>query len=150
MSSTIDFTTVTHSIASLSISGVTVKDVHELSDALKMTDHLLVPRPDNFITGLTVTPAEVSKQNLDVRYTLHYQYFHCAIGGGMNGLFSAYSGLIDKIALIIVAFSKHETLTGAVDNLTLTIDRIGPIPDAAGNAFHGAEMSINILQFLEV
>ena len=151
MSATIDFTTVTNSIAALSITGVTIQDVDEVSDAIgAMGNHILAPRPDNFITDLSVTPAELSQQNLDVRYALHYVYFHSAIGGGMNGLFSAYSGLISALAKIIVAFAANETLTGAINNLVMSVEHIGPVPDNAGNMFHGAEISIKILQFLEV
>jgi hypothetical protein len=150
LSTTLDFATVTHSIASLSISGVTVKDIHEIPDMVGLGAGVLSPRPDNFVTGFSVTPAEVSSQNLDVRYTLNYVYFHCKIQGGLGGLFSVYSGLITAIAAIVKAFANDAKLSGSIDGGLPVINRIGPIMDASGNSYHGCEVSISILQFLEV
>ena len=147
MSTTFDLVTVTNAIESLSISGVAVKDVDTITHSIGLGYGVLMPRPDGFITDVNITPAESSKQNLDVRYTLHYQYFHCAIG---NNLFGDYKPLMDKIALIIKAFCNDATLTGSIDGGMPTVDMVGPIQDASGNQYHGAEFSMPILQFLEV
>lgn len=149
MSSTIDFATVVSSIAGLTISGITVQS--KPTDAVGvLSNHILSPHPNGFISDVSVAPAELSKQNLDVRYTLHYDYFECPAGAGLNGLYTGYSGLISSVALILAAFAKHETLGGAIDNGEATVDMIGLMQDNAGNAFFGAEISIHILQFLEV
>ena len=147
MSTTFDVTTVTNAIESLSISGVSVKDVDTITQSLGLGFAVLMPRPDDFITDVSIEPAELSKQNLDVRYTLHYQYYHCAVG---NNLFGDFQPLIAKIALIIKAFCNDATLSGSIDGGMPTIDRVGPVQDAAGNQYHGAEFSLPILQFLEV
>ena len=147
MSTTINFTTVTDSIAGLTITGVTVKDSDQIPQAIGTGYAVLCPRPDNFITGLSITPDEVSKQLLRVRYTLNYQYFHCRIGAS---LFSAYGDMLTKLALIVKAFANDATLSGALDNGSPTIGRMGPTMDAAGNTYHGCEVSMTILQFLEV
>ena len=151
MSATFDLTTVTNSIAALSITGVIVKDSDEITDSLGMSGTaLLVPRPDNFLTGLSIVRGELSGQKLTVRYTLNYQYFLSVIGGGLGGIFSVYQGMLTNIAKIIVAFSNDATLTGALDNGYPGFGRLGPIQDAAGNNYHGCEVSIPITQFLEV
>ena len=147
MSATITLTTVTNSIAALSISGVTVLDSDQIPDSIGLNDHVLAPRPDGFLTELEIEPAEMTKQNLDVRYRLHYQYYHCRISGQ---LFANYSPMLEKLALIVHAFCSDATLTGAMDNGIPRIGTIGPIVDAAGNTYHGCEISIDILQFLEV
>ena len=147
MSTTIDLATVTNAIAALSISGVTIKDIDEVTNSIGVNSGVLMPRPDNFITEMNITAAELSKQNLDVRYTLHYQYFHCAIG---QNLFADFAPLLAKIALIIVAFCNDATLAGSIDGGMPTVDVVGPIQDAAGNSYHGCEFSMPILQFLEV
>jgi hypothetical protein len=148
MTTTMDFATVAGSIAALTITGVTVKDYDQMSDALGMTNNILTPRPNGYITDISVVRSELSGQNLDVSYTLHYDYYHCA-PGGMNGLLK-YSTLVDSVSLILAAFAKRTTLGGAVDNTTPTVDMIGVIQDPAGNTFLGASFSIRILQFLEV
>jgi hypothetical protein len=147
MSTSITLDTVTNAIAALSITGVTIKDTDELPSALGLETAVLMPKPDNFLTDLRITPAELSKQNLDVRYTLHYQYFHCKIAGQ---LFANYAPMLDNLVLIIKAFSSDATLSGAMDNGECRIGVIGPIMDAAGNSYHGCELTIDILQFLEV
>lgn len=150
MSTTIDFDTVTHAIASLSISGVTIKDTHEMVDSLGLAYAVLCPRPDNFVTNLAITPANINKTALDVNYTLNYEYYHCQVAGGLGGLFGDYAPMLDKLALIIQAFSDDASLSGAVDNGECVIGQISIILDAAGNKYHGCDISINILQFLEV
>ena len=147
MSTTVNFTTVTNSIESLSITGVTVADVDEISSAISLGTAVLVPRPDDFITGLTIIPAEISAQNLDLSYDLNYTYYHCPIGAR---LVDVYSAMIANIALIVKAFAQNETLTGAMDNGLPTISHIGPVQDPAGNVYHGCDISIHVLQFLEV
>ena len=147
MTTTINFTTVTDSIAALSISGVTVKDSDQIPQAIGAGYKVLCPRPDNFITGLSITPDEVSKQLLRLRYTLNYQYFHSRIGAK---LFDSYSAMLGKLALILVAFANDATLSGAIDNGAPSVGRLGPTMDAAGNKYHGCELSMQITQFLEV
>ena len=44
--------TVSASIAALSISGVTIKDVDEIPDSAAMLCPLIVPRPNDFITNI--------------------------------------------------------------------------------------------------
>jgi hypothetical protein len=147
LSTTFDVSTVTHAVASLSISGVTVKDIHDLTASIGLAYAILMPRPDDFITDVSIEPAELSKQNLDVRYTLHYQYFHCAVG---NNLFGDYSPMMTNIAAIVKAFCNDATLTGSIDGGMPTIDGVTLLMDASGNKYHGAEFSLPILQFLEV
>ena len=149
MSTTIDFVTVTNSIAALSISGVSVRDIDEVIPANVMKPATLQPVMDEFISDLTVTPAEVSCQNLDVTYRLRYQYIHCAVGGSMN-LTTAYSGMITNLALILKAFADHTALGGAMVAGTPVLGAIGTVTDGAGNYYYGCDVLINILQFLEV
>jgi hypothetical protein len=148
MSNTIDFTTVTNSIAALSISGVTVKDSDELSNAIGLDYAVLVPLPDNFITRLRVVTVNVPKTSLDVHYDLHYRYFHCK--PSTNALYSDYQNLITNLAAITVAFAQNETLSGAIDNGAPTYGNIGTIQDPAGNIWLGCDVTIHVYQFLEV
>lgn len=150
MSATIDITTVTNAIESLSISGVTVLDIDEIAESMQMSPATLAPRPENFITGISVTRDEMSGQALRLHYTLNYRYYHCAITGGLGGLFGSYPVMIAKIALILLAFCSDASLSGAMDNTEPSVSNIGPVHDPAGSPFHGCEFSLNIMQFLEV
>lgn len=150
MSDTVDFTTVTSSISALSISGVTIQDVSEIPDSLGLDNHILAPIPNEFLTNLEVTRDEFSGQKLVLRYTLNYRYYHFPVEGGLGGLFSAYSSLIDNAAAILLAFSSDVTLSGALDNESPIISNIGPVPDPSGKVYHGFDISLQITQLLEV
>lgn len=150
MSTTVNFSTVTNSIEALSITGVTILDIDEIAESVGLDNHILAPIPDNFITGVELTRDEVSAQLLVLRYTLNYRYFHTTIAKGMGGLFDSYTGLITNMAAILLAFSKDETLSGALDNEMPVISNIGPVADPAGNVFHGFDISLRITQLLEV
>ena len=150
MSTTFDLATVTHSIASLSISGVVTKDTHEIVDSLGLGFAILCPRPSDFITNFQVTKNDVTGQNLDINYTLNYLYFHTQIAGGLGGIYGVYAPMLANLALIIKAFASDTTLSGAMDNGLPQVGNIGFVSDGAGNQYHGCSISINVAQFLEV
>jgi hypothetical protein len=148
LSATIDFTTVTNSIAALSITGVTVKDIDEIPDAVGLDDHLLCPMPADFVTNIMLVRDELTGQRVRLSYTLTYRYYHCKLQ--VNNLLANYSSMVNYAAAILLAFSNDVTLTGAVDNMEPTIGQMGPVTDPSGNAYHGFDITLNIMQFLEV
>jgi hypothetical protein len=150
MTTDIQFTTVTDAIAALTISGVVIKDSDQITDSMGLGYAVLSPIPDNFITGVKVDSVEVTKSKLNFSYDLHYRYYHAAITGGMGGLFAMYSGMLTNLGAILAAFSKSTVLRGAMDNGAPTLSHIGPVVDAAGNSYHGCDVTIHIMQFLEV
>ena len=150
MSATVNFSTVTNAIAALSIPGVTIKDVDELSDAIGEDFAVLAPMPAGFITNVLVSRDEVTGQKLRLSYTLTYRYYHCKIAGGLGGLFSTFSKLVDNAAAILLAFCNDATLAGALDNEAPTFSTFGPVSDPAGIGYHGFDITLNIMQFLEV
>lgn len=151
MTTTVDFSTVTNSIAALTFVGasgtITVKDIHEIPATVGLDDHILSPMPENFISGVEVTRDELTGQLLVLRYVLTYRYFHCRLGGD---LFANYANMVTNAAAILVAFSSDVTLTGAVDNTAPQITAFGPVNDPAGVGYHGFDITINVTQFLEV
>jgi hypothetical protein len=149
MTTTVDLATVADSISKLSVSGVTIKDIDQVTDSMRMSPKTLCPRPEDYITGLGIVADESSSQWNTLRYTLNYRYYHCAIAGGLGGLFSSYSGLLQKVTLILAAFAKSTSLAGAMDNGKPRVAKIGPVQDPKGNWFLGCEISIDIMQFLE-
>lgn len=150
MTATVDFATVANSIAALSITDVTVQDTHEITDTIGLDTHILAPNPAGFISELSISYDELSQQKCRLEYTLNYRYYHCKLAGGLGGLFATYSGLVTTAANILLAFASDVTLTGAMNNTTPVISDIGPVTDPAGNGYHGFDVSIHILQFLEV
>ena len=146
MTYAVNFATVTNSIAALSISGVTVKDSDQITASRLGQSAILAPRPDRFVTNLTIEPDELSKQKLTVRYTLNYVYYHCPIGSTLN--FADYANILTNLSAIIAALLENHNITGAVDTENPAISDIGPVLDPAGNVYHGCVISITIVQFV--
>lgn len=147
MSTTVDLLTVTHAIAAWTITGVTIKDTHEIPTAIGQGTAILMPRPKDFVTDVRIENTDVTKQNLNFFYTVNYVYYHCAIG---NDIFAAYPALLTNWALIVKKFSDDAAISGAVDHNPPRIGSIGGMQDNAGNWFHGFLISKEIMQFLEV
>jgi hypothetical protein len=146
MTFSITLSTVTNAIEGLTISGVTVCDIDEITTSRMGGKGILSPRPDNFVTGLSFTRDEISGQLQTVRYTLNYAYYHLPIGSVLN--FNEYSTMITNIVAIAAALAEDHTITGSLDTNGVTVSDIGMILDPAGNAFHGCIISLEITQFL--
>jgi len=149
MAMDIKIVTVADSISKLSISGVTIRDLDEISASWKSIPNVLYPRPDNFITSISVTPVELSRNKYDLKYTLNYRFLHVQLGNDAV-LFVSYPTLIAKVILIAAAIITNHNLTGAVDVSFGGISAIGALPDPVGNVYHGADFSIDVLEYLEV
>jgi hypothetical protein len=150
MSTTVDFSTVTNSIAALSVSGVTIRDIDEVTDSNILGGKILFPQPVDFITDINLIRDEITGQWNTLTYTLHYVYLHCPTAGGLGGLKASYSGLITNAAAILLAFSSDATLSGAMDNGSPRMEGLGIVTDPAGNAYYGCLFVLAITQFLEV
>ena len=138
--------TVADSIAGLSISGVTIKDIDQIPDSASMLCPILLPQPNDFVTNLTFTRQSMGTmgaQKMDCEYFLNYVYLHCEAGSGINA-FAPYAGIITKLELILETILNNDTITGAVDIETSAIGSIGVIADPAGNEYWGFLVSFKV------
>ena len=148
MTITSTISTVADSIAGLTISGVTIKDIDQIPDTARMLCPLLIPKPDNFITDLSVsfeTFGSNGGAKINTNYTLNYVFLFCEIGG--MGAFAAFSGLVSKLSAILVAINSNDAITGAVDVKINSIGNIGVITDPAGIEYWGLEFSLRVLEY---
>jgi hypothetical protein len=146
MTYAINFVTVADSVSKLSISGVTCKDIDQITASRMGQAATLTPRPDGFITDIEITSDELTKQKLTLKYAMNFTYYHCPIGSTLN--FADYTNMITNIAAIISAMVEDNTLAGALDTGTPTVSDIGMVLDPAGNFFHGCQISLSISQFI--
>jgi len=67
MTATVDFLTVTNSVAALTFTGsvgtIIVQDVDEISDTVGLDTKVLAPMPSGFISDIALTRDEISGQN---------------------------------------------------------------------------------------
>ena len=140
---------VADSIAALSVSGVTIKDIDQIPDTARMLCPLIIPQPANFVSDLSITFETFGSNGgakINTNYTLNYVFLFCEVGSGM-GAFAAFSGLISKLSALLVAINSNDAITGAVDIKINSISNIGVITDPAGVEFWGLEFSLRVLEF---
>jgi len=144
-------TTITNSIAALSVSGVTIQDVDEIIEHVKERDCPLVqPLPNGFVNGLSVTrdsqgPGSIALKT--VRYTLTYRLMYAAVGTG-RGLFDVYDDMITKAGLFLDALLADDALSGSVDITPMGALNFGLVGDPAGNVFHGCDFQLQVMEFV--
>jgi len=150
MTITSSIATVADSIAGLTISGVTIKDIDQIPDTARMLCPLLIPKPDNFVTDLSVsfeTFGSNGGAKINTNYTLNYVFLFCEVGG--MGAFAAFSGLVSKLSAILVSINSNDAITGAVDVKINSIGNIGVITDPAGIEYWGLEFSLRVLEYTQ-
>lgn len=144
--------TVSASIAALTISGVTIKSSASIPESAMMLCPILFPKPDGFVTDMEFTRESQGGNGtalMNLSYTLNYVYCHAPIGSGVGGIFTTYGPLITNLALILEKIFASDTLTGAVDITLSGVTNIGPVVDPAGNAYHGVEIALRVLEFIQ-
>ena len=160
MADSIKLTTVTNSIAALSItitkpdgtSGtLTIRDIDELTEAINQEQcPILSPQPANFVTDVVITRdtfgADAALKT--VKYTLHYIFYYAPVAQGAT-MFEKYDNMITAAAIILNHLAINTNLTGATDILPQAIPVFGPVADGTGALFHGCVISMRVMQYME-
>jgi len=144
------FQTITNSIAALSVSGVTIKDIDEIPQSGRLITPVLFPRPNEFVTEFEPTFQSFGSNGtakIDLGYNLHYVYLHAEAGTGI-GAFDAYNGMITKLSAILVALLSNDALTGLVDQKPI-IEGMGVIEDPSGVEYWGIMFALRVLEFAQ-
>lgn len=138
---------VATSIAGLSVSGLTIKDLDGIPEEVLARDCPIVfPDPGNFMTNLAVTRQSFSTAKKDVTYTLNYVYLFAEVSEG-RGLFDVYQGLVQGALAFLDAIIANDTLNGAIDITPQGILNFGPEVDPSNNPFFGTTLAFDILEF---
>ena len=143
-------TTVSASIAALSISGVTIKDIDEVPDSANMLCPLVVPVAD-FMTNATPQNQSFGSNGtpkIDFTYTLNYAFLYAEMGSGINA-YAPYQGLLQKFELILETILANDAINGLVDMKLESMSNIGAIEDPAGNQFWGLNFSLTCLEYAQ-
>lgn len=151
MTVTVSFSTVTNSIAALSVSGVTIKDVDEIPEDVAMLTPILFPQPSGFITDVSPEFQSFGSNGtakMDLGYTLNYVYLHAPVGSGVNA-FAPYAGMITKLAAIFVAIMSNDAITGAVDVRLNSLPNLGVVTTPNDEDYWGALISLRVLEHVQ-
>ena len=138
-------TTIATAIASLSISGVAVKDLNAIPQQVAARDcPILYPSPDNFIgAGTTAiqTFGTVNQRYWEVNRSLTYVYLH-ALAGTERTLASYWQSMAGKVDAVWTAFIGLNV--SGVDVTDISTTAFGVLQDAAGNQFYGCLFSLGL------
>lgn len=145
---TLAITTITNSIAALTITGLTIKDIDEIPQGVMDRDcPMLIPDPDNFITAFNAQPDTLDKTKWTVAYTLNYLLLYAGLGSGRTTVMEKFSGMVSKATAFIDAVAAAMTLTGSVDWSPGNIDSFD-IVTIGQNSFHSCRVNIEITEFI--
>jgi hypothetical protein len=139
---------IADAISAISITGVTVKDVNQLSGSWVSLPNVLYPNIDGpWVTDFSLDyKAFVRGVSAPVNpsYTLHYRFLGVAVGD-LAILPAAYNDLIDKVILIINAImGEDDPYSGGVNMELDDISDLHPLPDPAGNMFYGCDFALRV------
>ena len=151
MAVTSSFSTITNSIAALSISGVTIKDIDEIPQSASLLLPILFPRPNDFVTEFSqqfMSLGSNGAAKINFEYNLNYVFLYAEAGSGL-GTYELYNGLITKLSAILVAFASNDAITGLVDLQTSTIGSIGIVEGPSGQQYWGLMLSLHVLEFAQ-
>ena len=141
-------TTITGNIASLSISGVTMKDYNGIVASWKSLPNVMYLNPENPITGFALEYQSFghgAAAQVDFSYTLNYRFLGTQVGD-LSNMATAYAAVVDKVKLIINAIVTNHSAASGAGGIELGAVSIGPREDPAGNMYHGADISINVME----
>lgn len=145
--------TVWDSIAALSIAGLTIRDIDQVTEVWEVRTPTLypdiaspldLPAPTRQSFG---TVANGAKK--DVSYTLNYVFTFAPIGS-TRGVKDIISSMFAMLVLIFNAVTESDALTGSV-NIDPRIASAGVVvEDLAGNKFYGLRLAFDVTEFYEV
>ncbi len=142
--------TLPHTIAAVSVAGVSIRDVDQILQNVTVADcPLLQPEPLDFVRGFRAVRqsfgpnASAFKQ---VEYDLIYTYFHAPIGASYA--LELYDDLLTKLAAIEDAILTDDTINDVVDINPGEIPQVGPVKDPAGHNFLGAQLTFHVVEYV--
>ena len=145
----LNIATIAHNISCLDVAGVKIKDIHEIPEAVVQRDcPVLYPRPDGFVTGLTVEIDSFGDASAlkTVRYVLTYRFLEAQLGT-TRGLFDLYGDFVKHVFAILDKLIDSEALTGQVELNIESIGDFGPVVDPSGTGFHGCDIALSVMEF---
>lgn len=142
--------TITNSIAALTVTGVTIRDIDEIPENVDVRQcPTLYPEPVNFISSLEVTPMSfgtAGSGHFDVEYDMAYTFLYKPVGASRT-LLSLYPTMLTLAMDIVDKIIVSDTITGLVDLTFAGFSDFGVALDPAGNSFIGTGMIFHVKEF---
>lgn len=148
MALTIYLTSITDAISQLSVTGVTFRDYDGIVANWQSTPNVFYPVPETFVSNFRVEYPSVMQGGdspVDLLYTLNYRMLGTAVGN-LGNFPTAYADCAVKaLALAAKMIETDSPYSGKVE-MRVTGFSIGVRIDPAGNQYHGADISVSIVE----
>lgn len=141
--------TTAHSIASVTITGITVCDVHDIPQSGQMICPILFPQPEAWLSDVVQGSKSISVNDAaqsDFSYVLHYVLLLCEAGSGASQT-DPYNDLVAKIKAVVQTLLDSDTLAASVEISLNGIEGIGIVQDPSEVDFWGALLSFKVTEY---
>jgi hypothetical protein len=147
----IALTTITNSIAAVSVSGVAMKALSDIQVTVDSRAVIFQPEPVEFMSNVAVTVAANQGSNgtspsYNVEYDLKYALFYAPLGASRH--LESFGEALAKALTVADAILTTLVYSGAVTIKLGGISTPGPIVDPAGNSFFGCYVTLHVLEFV--
>ena len=151
MTAVLQIATITAAIADVTITGLTISDFAGIPEQVDTrATAQLFPDPDVFVTELVVTNAthgyNTAAKNAD--YKLNYVLAYKNIEAGRR--FSDHiPAMVTMLGDIIETLTTTDFSAAGALHFDISVPFMGKIIDPAGNAFLGAKIIIDVMEFIQ-
>lgn len=139
-------TTITNSIAALTVTGLTIYDIDEIPEAALRDVPCMYPEPVEFLTNFEAEMASFQGCKWNVGYDMTYTLLYAPVGSGRG--MELFSSTVALAFLVVDAVTAIQSVTGAVTLKFVSISTPGPITDPAGNSYFGVRITFRALEFV--
>ena len=145
---------ITNAIDDISISGVSIKNLSNIPEAVTPNDcPILFPDPRSFISGVSVewdSYGTDALANKHITYNLTYTFCFEPIGAG-RGMLDIFDPWMDAVLAIMDGFIAASLTFNSVGGVEVNLQEVTPfgvIQDLAGNQFHGCQFVLQVIEFI--
>ena len=146
MTATTYLASIVTAISDLTITGVTIKDMSEVTASWVSLPKVLYPNVDDFVTDFDLTyPTYVQDGEgpVDIKYTLNYRYLSTQVGDMATMPVQSNLVMTEVISIINKLLTVRSPYDGRV-TMAAKVASIGAKMDPAGNQYFGADIALNI------
>lgn len=152
----LNFANITKAISQLNISGVKIRDIHEINAEVQERDcPILIPDPRYFLGDIVLvrdSAGAPSQARKTFQYSLTYDF--CFMPIGAERVLEKYGEGVKKLGVILDAIIANDNIGNdtaydeIVDIEPLRITPYGKTADATGHEFAGCEITILVTEFI--
>ena len=146
----LEIAVIADSISALAVDGVKICDMDEIPVAVDIRQPTIFPMTEGFASNIVQTRMSYggASEKMNVEYDLTYRLCYAPLGTE-RGLFAGYAAMVAAAYRFMYAVMKVGVMVGLEDITLAALPVFGTVVDAAGNLFHGCDISLHCLEFVD-